>query len=248
MKTLILGAGYATRLGDLTKDRPKPLLHIAGRPIVDYILDQVERQPEMTEVYVVTNARFASHFTEWAARQIRRLPITIIDDGTTSDSNKLGALGDILFTVQQQGIADDLFVIAGDNLFDFDLRPFFMAFHQRGSTVGLYDVGRLDLMPQYSEVQLAPDGRIARFVEKPQHPSTTFMGIAVYCYRAEHLALLHRYRAEGNNMDSPGYFPGWLCSRGAVYGHIFRGRWFDIGRPEQYHEANLVWTERLQWA
>lgn len=242
MKALILGAGYATRLGELTKNRPKPLLPVAGKPIIDHLFAQLDRVAAIDHAYVVTNDRFASHFAHWAEQRQGRLPVTVLNDGTTSDENKLGAIGDIFFAVQQAGIADDLFVGAGDNLFAFDLRPFFAFFSSRGSTIGLYDVGRLDLMPQYSEVQLDAEQRITSLVEKPARPTSTFMATAIYAYQAQHLPLLERYRAQGGNMDSPGHFPAWLHRQVPVYGYVFHGRWFDIGTPAQYQEADAVWT------
>jgi NDP-sugar pyrophosphorylase family protein len=137
---------------------------------------------------------------------------------------------------------EDLFVGAGDNLFEFDLRPFFASFRRNGSTIGLYDVGRLDLMPQYSEVQLDANQRITSMVEKPKNPRSTFMATALYAYQSEHLPLLQRYQDQGGNMDSPGHFPAWLHRQVPVYGYVFHGRWFDIGTPAQYREADEVWT------
>ena len=243
MKALILAAGYATRLGELTRDRPKPLLPVAGRTLIDHLLDKLDGISQLDEALVVTNARFTDHFARWAGQRQGRLPITVLNDGTTTDQNKLGAIGDIHFAVQQRQIADDLFVGAADNLFDFDLRPFFATFNERGSTIGLYDVGRLDLMPQYSEVRLDSDQRIVGFVEKPKAPVSTFMATALYAYRAEHLPLLQRYKEQGGNMDSPGFFPAWLYQQVAVYGYVFRGRWFDIGMPQTYYEACATWEQ-----
>ncbi|MGI8913987.1 MAG: nucleotidyltransferase family protein [Chloroflexota bacterium] len=242
MKALILAAGYATRLGALTKDRPKPLLPIAGKPMIDHLLAQLDAITAIDAAYVVTNARFADQFALWAGARQGRLPVTVLNDGTTTDQNKLGAIGDIQFTLQQAGITDDLFVGAGDNLFDFDLGPMFAFFAKHGSTIGLYDVGRLDLMPDYSEVRLDGDRRITHFVEKPPQPTSTFMATALYLYQASHLPLLARYLAEGGNADSPGRFPAWLHRQVPVYGYVFQGRWFDIGTPAQYQQADDVWT------
>jgi glucose-1-phosphate thymidylyltransferase len=243
MKALILGAGYATRLGELTKNRPKPLLPIAGTPMIDHLFAQLDAVMEIDAAYVVTNDRFAAQFTHWARQRRGRLPVTVLNDGTTSDQNKLGAIGDIGFSVRQAGIREDLFVGAADNLFDFDLRPMFTFFAQRGSTVGLYDVGRLDLMSQYSEVQLDESQRITNLVEKPPRATSTLMATALYIYQASHLPLLEQYLAEGGNQDSPGYFPAWLHRRVPVFGYVFQGRWFDIGTPAQFQEADDVWTQ-----
>lgn len=245
MRALILAAGYATRLREVARDRPKPLLPIVGKPMIDHLLDKLERISEIESATVVTNARFAPLFQDWAEAQQRRWPIAVLDDGTDSDANKRGAIGDILFAIEQDTISSDLFVGAGDNLFDFDLQPFFATFRERGSTVGLYDVGRLDVMPQYSEVRLDADQRIVSLVEKPAAPTSTFMATALYAYRAEHLPLFREYKDAGGNMDSPGFFPAWLHRRVPLFGYVFRGQWFDVGTPERYREANEAWGGNL---
>jgi len=213
--------------------------------MIDHLIDKLEIIPDIERVTVVTNTRFAPLFRAWAPTRRDGLPITVLDDGTDSDANKRGAIGDMLFTVEQEQIASDLFVGAADNLFDFDLRPFFALFQERGSTVGLYDVGRLDDMPQYSEVRLDADQRIVSLVEKPPAPASTFMATGLYAYRAEHLPLLREYKEAGGNMDSPGYFPAWLYRRVPLFGYVFRGKWFDVGTPERYREANEVWEGNL---
>ncbi len=242
MQAIILAAGYATRLGELTRNYPKPLLKVGGRSLIDHLLDKVEPIRSIESVAVVTNARFAPRFDDWARTQHRRFAVNVIDDGTDSDTNKLGAVGDILFTVRQLGLRGDVFVGAADNLFDFSLQPFFETFSAKGSTVGLYDVGDLSVMPHYSEVQIDANQRITSFVEKPKAPVSTFMATALYAYQADHVALLETYKSEGQNMDSPGFFPAWLYRRAPVYGHVFRGRWLDVGTPERYNEAQETWT------
>ncbi len=242
MHAIILAAGYATRLGELTRNYPKPLLKVGGRSLIDHLLDKLEPVSLIERVDVVTNARFAPQFDGWARTQRRRFAVHVIDDGTDSDANKLGAVGDVLFTVRQLGLHGDVFVGAADNLFDFSLQPFFETFSARGSTVGLYDVGDLSAMPQYSEVQIDANQHITSFVEKPKAPVSTFMATALYAYKAAHVAMLETYKSEGHNMDSPGFFPAWLHKRAPVYGHVFRGRWLDVGTPERYHEAQVAWT------
>lgn len=244
MKALILAAGYATRLGELTRDRAKPLLPIADRPIIEYLLDHIEREPAIDRTYVVTNSRFAGDFERWANSRSGKTPVTVIDDQTDSDATKRGAIGDMLYVKRQVGLDDDTFVAAGDNLFDFDLGSFFQSLRQRGSTIGLYDVGRLDLMPQFSEVRV-DDGRITNMIEKPQAPESTLMAVGLYAYRAADLRLLDRYATEGGNLDSPGHFPAWLHRQIPVFGHVFRGHWFDIGSPLQYREADQAWRALL---
>ncbi len=236
MKALILAAGYATRLGELTKDRPKPLLPVGGRPIVDSLLEKLREVPTIDEVVLVTNHRFAAHFGAWAEQHPDPRPL-ILDDGTISDEDKRGAVGDILFAIEQTHLDDDLLVIAGDNLFLDSLVPFVDFFLQHGSSVALYDLGSLEKITRYSAVELDETSRVVNFVEKPAQPRTTLMAIAVYAYQREHLPLVRRYREAGGNMDAPGFFPGWLYRQVPLYGFRITGPWIDIGNPFEYARA-----------
>jgi glucose-1-phosphate thymidylyltransferase len=232
MRALILAAGYATRLYPLTQDRPKPLLEVGGRPIVDWILDRISEVDEVEEVHLVTNAKFAPAFREWA-----HAGLVVHDDGTTSEDDRLGAIGDIAF-VDLAG--DDLLVIAGDNLFDFSLRDYVVFWRAKGraSAVALYDVGDLELARKYGIVELGEDDRIVGFVEKPEEPPSTLAATATYVFHRDHVALLPRYLEEGNSPDQPGRFVAWLQAREPVYGYRFRGEWLDIGDHEQLQEAD----------
>ena len=232
MRALILAAGYATRLYPLTKDRPKPLLELGGRPMVDWILDRINEVDEVDEVHLVTNAKFAPAFRAWAPAGV-----VVHDDGTTSDPDRLGAIGDIAF-VDLRG--DDLLVIAGDNLFDFSLRDFagFWRAKGRASAVALYDVGDLELARQYGIVELGSDGRVVGFVEKPEAPASTLAATATYIFHRDHVAVVRRYLDEGNSHDQPGRFVAWLRVREPVYGYRFEGEWLDIGDHEQLREAD----------
>src|SRR5207247_1714857 len=149
VKALILAAGYATRLYPLTKTVAKPLLPLAGRPMLDYLLDRIREVGEIDEVHVVTNHKFAEPFAEWASSR----DVVVHDDGTTSEDDRLGAIGDIQFVIESAGLEhEDLIVIAGDNLFDFSVAEYVTWWRGKGdsSAVALYDVGSLALVRQYS--------------------------------------------------------------------------------------------------
>ena len=244
MESLILAAGYATRLGELTQHRAKPLLHVGPRPLIDYIFRQLAEMSEVRRVSVVTNDKFATQFADWAAHAGSSKPISIVNDGTTSDANKLGAVGDIRLVLSQNGIDDDLLVVAGDNLFDFRLMEFIDFFHEHGTSVGLYDTGDLALIRQYAEVQLDPvTQRIQSFVEKPALPRSTLAATCIYLWKREHLALIDQYAASGSrSMDAPGHYVQWLTQQAPVYGFRIPGEWRDIGTPEQYAEACLQYA------
>ena len=231
MKALILAAGYATRLSPLTDDFPKQLLPVGGRPIVDWIVENI-RGAGVEEIHLVTNARFASRFAEWSGTS----GVTIHDDGTSSNETRLGAIGDIDFV----GLDDDLLVIAGDNLFDYSLAAFvdFWRAKEAASAVAVYDVHDRALATQYGIVEVDGDDRIVDFVEKPADPPSTLAATAAYLYAREHARLVPAYLAEGNNPDQPGNFVAWLHRRAPVYAYRFSGGWYDIGDHDQLLAAD----------
>jgi glucose-1-phosphate thymidylyltransferase len=231
VKAIILAAGYATRLRPLTDSIAKPLLPVGGRPMLDWIVDRIDEVDDVDEIHVVTNARYAPSFEAWRTSD----RVTIHDDGTTTNENRLGAIGDIRFVLEQAGIDDHLLVIAGDNLFDFDLGDFVEFWRGKGeaSAVALYDVGDLELVKQFGVVDLDGDDRVTNFVEKPEQPTSTLAATAAYLYHRAHLPLIERYLAEGNSPDQPGRLVAWLHERAPVYGYRFEGEWFDIGDREQ---------------
>ena len=237
MKAIILAGGYATRLRPLTEDLSKCLLPIAGRPMVDWIVDRIEQVDEIEGVHVVTNSRFAQDFSHWARS---RPGVTVHDDGTSSNDDRLGAIGDVAFTLEQAAIDDDVLVIAGDNLFDFDLNEYVQFWRGRGvaSAVAVHDVGDLRLASQYGIVGVDGDDLVVEFVEKPDDPSSTLAATATYIYHREHVPLVARYLAEGNAPDQSGSFFAWLRSREPVYAYRFSGTWLDIGDREQLLAAD----------
>jgi glucose-1-phosphate thymidylyltransferase len=241
MKALILAAGYATRLKPLTDHTAKPLLPVGGRPMIDYICDKVGALAEVDQIHVVTNHRFAPSFSRWASAAGGRIPITVHDDGTLSNDDRLGAIGDIQFTIDRAGLAgDDLLVIAGDNLFDFDLADLVRFWREKedGSLVALYRCPDRELVKQYAIVELDDQERLTSFIEKPAQPTTDLVAIALYLYRREHLPLVRRYLDEGNKKDQPGNLVAWLVPRVPVHGYRFEGDWLDIGDRRQLTEAD----------
>ncbi len=187
-------------------------------------------------MHVVTNARKASMFRDWANGR----DATIHDDGTTSNDDRLGAIGDMQFVVDRLGADDDLLVIAGDNLFDFRLGDLVAFWGTKGvaSAVAVRDVGSLDLARQYGIVEIGPEGRIRSFVEKPDAPTSTVAATATYVFHREHVRLIRTYLENEPGADQPGRFVAWLQAREPVYGWIFDGQWFDIGDHEQLLEAD----------
>jgi glucose-1-phosphate thymidylyltransferase len=200
--------------------------------MVDWILDRVHEVDEVDEVHLVTNAKFAPAFRDWAPADV-----AVHDDGTTSEDDRLGAIGDMAFV----GLSgDDLLVIAGDNLFDFSLADFVRFWRGKGraSAVALHDVADLTLARQYGIVELDAHDRVVSFLEKPEEPPSTLAATATYLFHRDHVALVPRYLEEGNSPDQPGRFVAWLADREPVYGYRFEGEWLDIGDREQLAEAD----------
>jgi glucose-1-phosphate thymidylyltransferase len=236
VKALVLAAGYATRLRPLTDTWAKELLPVAGTPIIDTIVERIDAVADVDEIHVVTNARKAAAFERWAdGREIR-----VHDDGTTSNDNRLGAIGDMRFVVERAAIDDDLLVIAGDNLFDFSLADFVAFWRGKGraSAIAVRDVGSRELVKRYSVVELDSDDRVLDFVEKPPEPQSTLAAIATYVFHREHVPLIDAYLEAGNEPDQPGRFIAWLHRHEPVFGWRFAGDWFDIGDLEQLRHAD----------
>jgi len=244
MKVLILAAGYATRLYPLTLTQPKPLLPVDGKPMIEYVLDNLAPIGGIDRVYVVTNEKFARHFQDWADNYRHagaKLDFTIVNDKSTDDSNKLGAIGDMHLVITQEKVDDDLMVVAGDNLFSESLQDFGRCCREKNAPVlALYDVGNLEEIKKYNSISIDDSGRITFFEEKPKQPATTLTGIALYYYPKATLPLIRQYVAEGNNPDQPGRLVQWLYKRTPVYTWRVPGIWFDIGSKESLAEANAI--------
>lgn len=245
MKALILAAGYGTRLYPLTKNTAKPLLPLAGRPIINRLLDQLNAIAELDHIYVVTNEKFAADFERWAADLKNAKPITVVNDGTRSDGDKLGAIGDIHHVIQQHRINEPLLIVGGDNAFTFDLTKFVRFFHEHGSSVGLYELDDLEAIKRFNETVLDKRGRITSFREKPPDPRSKLFAICLYLYSAEDVRRIAEYLDNGNNPDAPGHYVAWLYKRSDLYGVALPGTWYDIGDLQAYEEAERFFTGQL---
>jgi glucose-1-phosphate thymidylyltransferase len=246
MKVIILAAGYATRLYPLTLTQPKPLLPVAGKPMVEHVLDNLAPMGGIDRVYVVTNAKFAGHFEQWSAGYAAKakLNFTTVNDGSTDDTNKLGAIGDIHYVLTTQNVDDDIIVVAGDNLFDSPLTDFGRCCREKNAPVlAVYDVGNLEEIKKYNSISVAENGQITFFEEKPKQPTSTLTGIALYYYPKHTLPLIRQYIAEGNNPDQPGRLVQWLYPRTPVYTWRVPGLWYDIGSKETLAEANRIFAK-----
>jgi glucose-1-phosphate thymidylyltransferase len=244
MNALILAAGYATRLYPLTLNKAKPLLAVGGKPIVEWVVDNLTNIPDLETVYIVTNNKFAADFQAWSEEYRRKHPVfkfKVLNDGSTSDKDKLGAIGDINFVVTRENLAQSsLLVVAGDNLFTESLANFVACAKGTDATVAVYDVGDAEAIKNYGNITVDADGIITRFEEKPQRPQGTLAAIAIYYYSPAVLSLLTTYLAAGNNPDQPGRFVQWLYKRKPVKTCQITGQWLDIGSKETLEKADKL--------
>ncbi len=245
MIALVLAAGYATRLYPLTINTPKPLLTVGPKAMIDYIVDEIETISDVNKIVVVTNHRFADHFEEWAQKRLDQdagngidLPIEIIDDGTTDDTNKLGAIGDIQFVIDKLSIDEDLMIIAGDNLFTYKLSDMYAFFKKmQHDTLISVTVEDVDQLRKLAVATISEDGKVEFLAEKPKEPQSTDAVYATYMYLKETIPMIRRYLDEGNTPDAPGHFPSWLYTRKDVYVYRAPGTCIDIGTPENYKDV-----------
>lgn len=238
MKALILAAGYGARLYPLTQSMPKSLLDVNGKPMMEYVLERIKAVPNINEFYVVGNEKFNTKFKEWKEKQGAHEPIKLLNDGTTDNKNKLGAIRDIELVLSNEKIDSDILIVASDNLFDFDLEKFYEFFKRKKSfCIGLFRIDDPILVRRYSNVTLDKEKRIIDFVEKPTKALSNLVAICLYIFPKERLHMVRSYLEEGNNPDAPGYFMQWLIAKEKVYGYEFSGKWLDIGDINSYNKA-----------
>jgi glucose-1-phosphate thymidylyltransferase len=243
VKALLLAAGYATRLRPLTDSVAKPLLPVAGRPMIDWIVDRLVDVPEIERIEVVTNSRFAADFSRWASGR----GVVVHDDGTSTNDDRLGALGDVAFAIEHGDLAgDDLLVIAADNLFEFSVRDYvdFWSAKGRASAIAVHRLADPSLASLYGVVELDDEDRVVGLEEKPSAPRSDLVSTAAYLFAREHVDLLERYLGNGLPPDPPGRFLVWLHEREPVYGYRFAEDWLDIGDPAQLLEADNRYRAR----
>ncbi len=253
MNAIILAAGYATRLYPLTKNFPKPLLEVGGQTILDHLVDQIRDIGDIDRVHLVTNSRFAGHFQTWLSergstakaedRAHRGLRITIHDDGTTSNDDRLGAIGDLRFVIARADADDDLLVCAADNILQWKLNDLVKTWKRNGEfhICVRHEEDREDLKKRGNAV-LDADDRVVEFVEKPTEPKSNWAVPPFYIYPRSSVSLIDDYLEQGSG-DAPGQFVEWLFDHIPVYAHKIEGTILDIGNPESLAQARRMFSE-----
>ena len=247
MKVLILAGGYGTRLAAIAKNTAKPLLKVGNKSIIDHTLDHLEKLSPK-EVIVVTNDKFFKDFERWAAVHplAKRFKIRVVNDGTKTNEERLGSIGDINFVINNVNLDDDLLVVGGDNIFDFNIDAYVAVAQKRAGqvTVGVYDIKKKEEATIFGVLELNKDKKVVSFEEKPAQPKSSLISMCLYYLPKKTLGLIGDYLVQSGKSDRAGDYIIWLIKKAEVYGFEFSGRWFDIGSIESYNEAQQAYANK----
>lgn len=245
MKAIILAGGFAKRMWPLTMERPKPLLPVAGRPMIEHVLDKLRGISDIHTIYITTNKRFEHAFREWLDGTDYKRDIRLVIEDTSSEEEKLGSVGALKHVIDKEVIDDDILCVAGDNLLEDNLHAFLESFRSRENIVfGLHEMKEGDLS-KFGIACIDDNCRVVKFEEKPEQPKSNLVSTAIYAIPRKDIGLISEYLRGKNNPDTVGYFISWLHATEPVYGFIFRNKWFDIGSFESYREANEYMHQAL---
>ena len=238
MKNIVIAAGYATRLGELTKNFPKPLLKIGNSTILGRIMDDIDAIDDITEHIIVTNHKFAHIFEEWKASTKYNKPITIIDDGTETNETRLGAVKDLLLAIETQQVDDDIMVLAADNILDFSFKGFVEFFKEKNSSIIMcYHEPELKRLQRTGVIEVTEDMKVLQMQEKPEVPVSNWAVPPFYIYKRSDLPLIKDCMAHGCGFDAPGNLAHYLVDVTSIYAWQMPGSRFDIGSLDTYYEA-----------
>lgn len=242
MKCLILAAGYATRLYPLTENFPKPLLKVGDKTILDWLVDDIRSSGLVDGFVVISNHKFASHFESWAAT-VKGTSVTVVDDGTSTNETRLGAVKDIQFAIDSLGLDDDMLVIAGDNVLDFSLVRFIEYARTKGtSCIMRYFEASEARLHKCGVVEVDQDDLVVSMEEKPSEPKSNWCCPPFYYYTREDARKVAQGIASGCGTDAPGSYIAWLCGQVKVHSMEMPGSRYDIGNLESYHSVCQEYT------
>ena len=238
MKNIVIAAGYATRLGELTKNFPKPLLKIGDNTILGRMLDDIDRIPEIDEHIIITNHKFAHIFEQWKLGTAYQKPITIIDDGTETNDTRLGAVCDLLFAMEKLGIDDDMLVVAADNLLFFSFKEFVDFANEKGtSCIMCHEQPSIEKLQRTGVVVLDNNNKVLNMEEKPEHPKSHWAVPPFYIYKKHDLDLIRHSVENGCGKDAPGNLAHYMVDRTTIHAWPMSAGRFDIGSLDTYYEA-----------
>lgn len=235
MQAIILAGGYGTRLYPLTIDAPKPMIQVGGKPMIEYLVEKLNQIPEISEIFVVSNAKFSHVFTEWVKKK-NYTNITVVNDGTLTNEDRLGSVGDIQYVLQHYTIDEDVMILGGDNFFEDSLQNAVGLFHKKGNIIVLHEEKDLELVKGFNNLDMDADGKVLNFIEKPEKPTSTLHATLIYILQNSSLHHIDAVIASGK-ADRAWDFIAYLCQKDDIYGTPLEGEWFDIGTLDQLKKA-----------
>jgi glucose-1-phosphate thymidylyltransferase len=243
MRVLILAGGFARRMGKLGEKTPKSLLPVAGRPVIEHILEKVRAlgsagSAQVSTISVSTNKKFEQSFMDWMGGTGSVHDVGLVVEPVTEEGQKLGSIGALQFFIEQENVDDDLLVINGDNIFQFSLNGLVDFFREKNTFVfGVYDTRSVSEAMKMGVVLSDQNGMVMDFEEKPGKPKSTTVSTGIYMFPRESLPLIKQYIDDGNSPDRMGDLLVWLMKRQSIHAFVFRERWFDIGSADTYRQA-----------
>ena len=238
MKNIVIAAGYATRLGELTKNFPKPLLKIGENTILGRMLDDIDKIPEIDEHIIITNHKFASIFEEWASEQSYTKPVTIVDDGTETNDTRLGAVCDLLFAMDKLKIDDDMLVVAADNILFFSFQEFVDFAKSKGtSCIMCHEQPSIEKLQRTGVIVLDDSDKVLNMEEKPQEPKSHWAVPPFYIYLKKDLDKVRHSVENGCGKDAPGNLAHYMVEQVEMHAWKMTAGRFDIGSLDTYKEA-----------
>ena len=234
----MIAAGYATRLGELTRNFPKPLLKIGNSTILGRMLDDIDRIPEIDEHIIITNHKFAPIFDEWVNTLHYSKPVTIMDDGTETNETRLGAVCDLLFAMEKLDIEDDMLVVAADNILEFSFKEFVVFAKEKGtSCIMCHEQPSIEKLQRTGVIVVDENMKVLNMEEKPQGPKTHWAVPPFYIYLKKDLELVRHSVENGCGKDAPGNLAHYMVEHTTMHAWPMSAGRFDIGSLDTYYEA-----------
>jgi glucose-1-phosphate thymidylyltransferase len=249
MKAIVLAGGYATRMWPLTKDTPKQLLPIAGKPMIEYVIEELELIDDIDKIYISTNKKFGKQFIDFFETRENKKKVEIFIEPSEKEEDKFGSVGALNLLISVKDIDEETLIIGGDNLFEFKMVDLIKHLEHKGANiVVLDDVDTLEEAKMFGVAEVGENHEIILFQEKPEHPKSKLVATACYILTKRGVEEVKKYLEQGGEPDKLGHFIEWLSKNDKVYAFTFDGKWFDIGSIELYHEADEYFKKKFNAA